>query len=155
MKKLALILALVMGIAISIEAQPRAIGLRLGYGGSASYQHSFGEKNMLQADLDLIGFWGCGVAATYNWIFPISNNSWNWYAGVGGATGYYWGWNGSSSGYIGVAGMIGIEYNFAFPLQLSVDWRPVLGPAFGRGYAGFNGAGLYAGSIGIGARYRF
>ena len=156
MKKLFVLLVVVFTTCSISMAQPRAIGARLGLGVSASYQHSLGE-NMLQADLDLNGWWGLGLAATYNWVFPISGN-WNWYAGVGGGAGFYWyggAWWGGSACYVGVAGMIGVEYSFNFPLQLSLDWRPIVGPSFGRGYVGFNMWGLYAGSIGLGVRYKF
>ena len=54
----------------------------------------------------------------------------------------------------GVAGRIGVEYNFWFPLQLSFDWRPVIGPEFGRHYdAGFSTRSLYSGGIALGVRY--
>ena len=138
-------------------AQPRAIGGRVGWGISPSYQHAFGESNMLQVDLDFFGFyWGIQAVATYNWIFPINSwsgaGSWNWYAGVGGGLGLGW----LSGFFVGAAGMIGVEYNFNFPLQLSLDWRPLIGPWFGDGGgAGFYLGGLYTSAVAVGARYRF
>jgi len=179
MKK-TLILAIILIATITASlAQPRAIGGRLGYGMGVSYQHGFGEKNMLQVDLDIpCYFWGAQGTVTYNWIFPIKSwnkaGSWNWYAGVGGGVGYLWGWEGyrwrwkdnylwigKSNGnlLVGVAGMIGVEYNFKFPLQLSLDYRPLVGPVlyFSRSNAGagFNYLGLWASSVAFGIRYNF
>ena len=55
----------------------------------------------------------------------------------------------------GAVGHVGVEYNFWFPLQLSVDYRPNLGiVAGGGGAAGFNTTGLYSG-ITLGVRYLF
>jgi hypothetical protein len=157
MKRLALLSIILMVTCTVAMAQPRAIGGRLAWGIAPSYQHGFGEKNMLQVDLDFPAFmWGIQATVTYNWIFGINSwtgpGSWNWYAGVGGGLGYYW-WH--HCGFAGVAGMIGVEYNFKFPLQLSLDWRPVIGPWFGNGGVGFNMWGLYSGSIALGIRYKF
>jgi hypothetical protein len=162
MKKIIVSAVVLLCAIVAVNAQPRAVGGRLAYGAEASYQHGFGDANMLEVDFGIPGFWGIEAAATYDWIFPITswNNagSWNWYAGVGGGAG--WSWGGFAN--IGVAGRIGVEYNFWFPLQLSLDWRPVIGPAFYYGYAGYAGSGvgfnvdgLYAGAISLGIRYRF
>lgn len=188
MKKFLLTFAAVILAAVAVNAQPRAIGGRLGYGVEFSYQHSVSPSNMVQAELSFPGFVeGVGVAATYDWIFPIRSwnhkGSWNWYAGVGAGLGF--GWPNvskqtaggvthrvSSNWFnIGVAGRIGVEYNFWFPLQLSFDWRPLFGPCIswyneswkGDGTttkkhgsdADFYTGGLYAGAISLGVRYRF
>ena len=156
MKKLFVLFVVVFTTCSMAMAQPRAIGVRLGLGGEASYQHSLGS-NMLQADVGLFGWWGIEAAVTYNWLFPIGAGNWNWYAGVGGGAGFSW-WG---YGFFGAAGMLGIEYNFGIPLQLSLDYRPIIGPGFGGGglleggSVFFNTMGLYAGSIALGVRYRF
>ncbi|MCL2435990.1 MAG: hypothetical protein FWD09_07645 [Lentimicrobiaceae bacterium] len=179
MKKLALLSVILMATCVVAMAQPRAIGGRLAWNIGASYQHSLGEKNMIQVDLDFPSyFWGIQGTATYNWIFPIKSwphaGSWNWYAGVGAGVGYKWynswlfSWNNWSNWdkrvyrgvFVGVAGMIGIEYNFKFPLQLSLDWRPVVGPIIGRKYNGnigadFYGEGLITSAFALGVRYKF
>ena len=91
------------------------------------------------------------AAFTYDWIDPFGKKfpwehkgEWHWYMGVGAAAGYGWGYgwahvhgNGYSAsgsvgaaynwGFVGAAGRVGVEYDFWFPLQLSVDYRPVLG----------------------------
>ncbi|MCL2302859.1 MAG: hypothetical protein FWC37_06330 [Lentimicrobiaceae bacterium] len=161
MKRLVLFAIILIAACTVAMAQPRAIGGRLAYGIGASYQHGFGEKNMLQADLDFLSYgWGIQGTVTYNWIFPINSwtgpGSWNWYAGVGGGLGYVWGWRGwGGYGFAGAAGMIGVEYNFKFPLQLSLDWRPLIGPAFDKHGAWFFTPGFYSSAIGLGIRYKF
>ena len=159
MKKLLVLVALIAISAVAVNAQKRAIGGRLGYGLEFSYQHNMGEKNMLEVDAGLPGFSGIEAAATYDWLFPISSwqeaGSWNWYAGVGAGAGYSWLWGWGNYGYVGVAGRLGIEYNFDFPLSLSLDWRPIFGPRFGSGNIGFYDGGLYYGAIAWGIRYRF
>lgn len=159
MKKLLVLVALVAMSAVAVNAQKRAIGARLGYGLDFSYQHNMGEKNMLEVEVGLPAFSGIEAAATYDWLFPISSwkeaGSWNWYAGVGAGAGYSWLWGWGNYGYVGVAGRIGIEYNFDFPLSLSLDWRPIFGPRFGSGNIGFYDGGLYYGAIAWGIRYRF
>jgi hypothetical protein len=165
MKKLSLLAIILIATCTVAIAQPRAIGGRIGWNVGASYQHGFGEKNMLQADLDFVGFWGIQGTVTYNWLFPINSwsgpGSWNWYAGVGGGLGCrFWGWGYDGWGgyggrfFAGVAGMIGVEYNFKFPLQLSLDYRPLIGPSFGKGGVGLFGEGLWTG-FAIGVRYKF
>ena len=159
MKKLVLSLVL-FASAIAVSAQPRAIGGRITNGLDVSYQHGFGEKNMLQIDA---GFHGGGhstgihAAGTYNWVFPISSwkheGSWNWYPGVGAGLGL----GGFSNSYVflGVAGMIGVEYNFKFPLQLSLDYRPIIGWQFGNNHSHFHGDGFWNSGFGLGVRYKF
>ncbi|MDE6630745.1 MAG: hypothetical protein K2K11_04930 [Bacteroidales bacterium] len=148
----------VLGMASAI-AQPRAVGVRLGYGVELSYQHTLGA-NMLSIDAGLPGFNGIEAAVTYDWINPFStqipwNNKgeWNWSLGVGGAAGWWWP-AGYNYAFVGVAGRVGVEYNFWFPLQLSVEWRPAFGPYFGKP-CGFYSGGLYAGGFAIGVRYKF
>jgi hypothetical protein len=174
MKKLALIIIMIAFCSVAM-AGPRAVGGRLGWGIGPSYQHGFGEKNMLQVDLDLLGYgwWGIQASVTYDWIFPIKSwtkeGSWNWYAGVGGGGGYEWfggvfgrGYYGSGrarggygGAFVGAVGMIGVEYNFKFPLQLSFDYRPLIGVGFGGHRAYFYTHGLYCGAIALGIRYKF
>ncbi len=160
MKKLVLLSLFIVAMATAAFAQPRAIGGRIGYGFEASYQHSLGENNMVSVELGLPGFIGLEAAATYDWLNPgglmipwEEKGSWNWYAGVGAGAGFY-GFS-SIAGFGGVAGRVGVEYNFWFPLQLSVDYRPIVGVWGGNGWVDFNASGLYSGAIAIAARYIF
>lgn len=161
MKKSLIVAALlfVLGTASAI-AQPRAVGVRLGYGVEFSYQHGMGD-NMLSIDAGLPGFGGIEAAVTYDWINPFhtqipwnNKGEWNWSLGVGGAAGWWW-ISSYNYAFVGVAGRVGVEYNFWFPLQLSVEWRPAFGPNFGKNHCGFYGNGLYAGGFAIGVRYKF
>lgn len=157
------ILALVcVGSAI---AQPRAIGVNIGSGIGISYQHSFGETNMLDVAANVpILFQGLGIGGvvTYDWINPFGTavtwthqGQWNWYLGVGAAGGMYglFSTEAANVWHVGVAGHVGIEYQFWFPLQLSLDWRPTIGIAGDNGID-FNTNGLYDG-ITLGVRYLF
>lgn len=160
MKKSFILAALMVVFGATMAyAQPRAIGGNIGYGVGLSYQHGFGASNMLDVAVNIPLFDGIGGIVTYDWIDPFGTSvpwnekgEWHWYMGVGGAIGMY-GFK-APVGYVGVAGHIGIEYDFWFPLQLSVDWRPNIGPWFTKGNAGFNTWGLYDG-ISLGVRYKF
>jgi hypothetical protein len=162
MKKLLFTLVLVVCAFIYADAQPRAIGANFGYGASFSYQHNLGEANFLDVNVDLPFFAGIGATVTYDWIDPFNapvpwehKGSWNWYLGVGASGGMYGLFGpGLNGAYVGVAGHVGIAYDFWFPLQLSLDYRPNIGLGFWEEGAGFNGGGLYSG-ISLGVRYRF
>jgi hypothetical protein len=140
----------ILGVATAV-AQPRAIGGQIGNGITFSYEHALGN-NFVTADLSFPGWFinGFGVeaVATYNWLNPfgadfpaVSQGDWNWYMGPGLAIGNIFdGYSYTVLGdkylhvnnnfYLGAAGRFGVEYNFWFPLQLSVEWRPVIGPDF-------------------------
>lgn len=159
MKKFFLVAVMAVASIAFAVAQPRAIGGNIGYGIGFSYQHGFGETNMIDLAVNIPFFDGIGGTCTYDWIDPgqvtvpwNEKGEWHWYAGVGGAVGMY-GFK-APVWYVGVAGHIGIEYDFWFPLQLSVDWRPNLGVVGHKDYVGFNTGGLYDG-IAIGVRYLF
>lgn len=140
MKKLLLfsIFALLLG-SFTASAQQNALGVRLGYGGEISFQTKF-SGNRGEADL---GWWEDGFTLTgiYQWVKPL-DQGFSWYAGVGATLSS---WNKGTG--IGAVGNLGLEYNFAIPLQLSLDWRPAfyLTPE----------TGFYGNSVGLGIRYRF
>jgi hypothetical protein len=177
MKKSILLVAILalVGTATAV-AQPRAIGLNLGYGIDLSYQHSLSDANMIDLSVNIPAFAGIGVTATYDWVNPFGtaipwNNKgeWNWNLGVGAGLGVYnpfrtqgvlnehgeldKEWAGKI--YVGAVGHVGVEYNFWFPLQLSLDYRPNIGVAItSDGAPLFNGIGLFSG-ITLGVRYLF
>ena len=140
MKKIVLMAAMLFaGVAVQAQegVSKNAIGLRLGgndgFRAEVSYQRLLSENNRLEVDLG----WGSSkhynaVKATgvYQWMWNIEGG-FNWYAGVGGGLGSWsYDWNdgnhhyNNSDFFLFVAGQIGIEYNFDFPLQLSADFRP-------------------------------
>ena len=177
MKKLSLFALILIATCTVAFAQPRAIGGRIGYNIGASYQHQIGEKNMLQTDLDFygLGWWGIQGTVTFNWIIPlvsVNAGDLNLYPGVGLGGGYeflgkvVWAenhWRGCP--FVGVAGMIGIEWRFKFPLQLSFEYRPLIGVELSRGYtwkdyykninAKFYYNGLWMSAVAVGVRYKF
>lgn len=125
MKKLVLVTALVLGLTAAANAQPRAIGGRLTYGIEASYQHSMQGNNFIEADLGVVDFDGLNIAAFYDFMIAqpawTSRGTWGFYAGPGAAIKFF------NDFSLGVAGQVGLEYTFWFPLQLSVDIRPQIG----------------------------
>ena len=159
MKKIFLTLALVVSMvsAIKVQADNKAIGLRLGggFGGGAeiSYQQPLDKSNRLEVDLGL-NSWGFGLNGIYQWVWDLSDlgDGFNWYAGVGAGIGTY-NFNYGNDIHanrdfsIGVLGQVGLEYKFEIPLTLSLDYRPGIYfvPSFNGTYDG----------ICLGARYRF
>ena len=151
MKKIIIAAALVLGFAAAASAQPRALGVRIGNGGEISYQHSLGA-NFLEVDgglgLGLIdGTFNVGATGIYNFMISEFGNGFGFYAGPGAGVGLALG----DVNYLALsaAGMVGIEYSFNFPLQISLDFRQHIG-------IGFNGNGIWApSSVGLGLRYQF
>ena len=111
MKKIILVAALVLGFAVAASAQPRAIGLRGGWGAELSYQHGFGA-DFLQADLGLNTFDSVHGSVVYNFMIAqpawTSRGEWGFYAGPGAAVGMKLG-NSENDGYfhVAAAGMVG------------------------------------------------
>ena len=152
-----LFIAVLAVASLAVYAQPRAVGVRLGYGAQVSYEHQLGQ-NMVSLEVGVPGFARLEAACTYDWIDPFGatvpwneKGEWHWYMGVGAAVQAPFAF---SSAFIGAAGRFGVEYDFWFPLQLSIDWRPSLGVAFNSAGADF-GYDLYGGALGIGVRYLF
>ncbi len=145
MKKILLVAALVLGITAAASAQPRALGIRGLLGAELSYQHNLGSANFLEADLGLGTLGGnyLNVSATYNFMIAEFGDGFGFSAGPGAALS-----GGNDLFGVGIAGQVGIEYTFHFPLQLSIDWRPQIGLWSG----GFN---LWGYGPALGVRYRF
>jgi hypothetical protein len=136
MKKVILSAAMLFGMALSTQAQDiskNTLGLRLGdndgFGTEISYQRGLTANNRLELDLG----WrnskevdAIKLAGLYQWLWNI-DKGFNWYAGAGGGLGSWsYSTNGQSDSgtFLFIAGDLGIEYNFDFPLQLSLDIRP-------------------------------
>ncbi|MGV8945602.1 MAG: hypothetical protein ACOH1N_04180 [Lutibacter sp.] len=167
MKKLILSAIIVIGLVFTAQAQKiskNALGLRLGdsggFGTEITYQRALGSNNRLELDLG----WrnrkdfnhngydddAIKLAALYQWVMNI-DGGFNWYVGVGGGLGTY-GYDYNNDHYNNTfafaAGDIGIEYNFDFPLLLSLDFRPEFG---GGGYYKNN----YGSDIALGLKFKF
>ncbi|NJY64209.1 hypothetical protein HC174_15815 [Salinimicrobium sp. CDJ15-81-2] len=142
MKKLVLMALCIVGFSLSSQAQSvaeNALGLRLGgsdgVGTEISYQRGLSENNRLELDLG----WRNGnhydafkLTGIYHWVWNIEGG-FNWYAGFGAGIGSVDGndddrWDDDDNGlFVNAAGNIGIEYDFDFPLLLSLDFRPEFG----------------------------
>lgn len=139
MKKIIILAALMLGIAVAASAQPKAIGGRLGYGLEASYEHYIGNPNFLEVDAGIIGTTHAGfrLTGTYNWVIAqpnwTSRGNWSFYAGPGLTMGSAY-TNDSNHFLFGFLGQAGLEYQFWFPLQLSADLRPTFGVCDGELY---------------------
>lgn len=146
MKKIFVALVCTLLFAGAALAQPRAIGGRLGGDNEFSYQHYLGT-NFLEADLGFSTFGkNAGFRATAIYDFPFQlAESFILYAGPGAQLGSYNTENGAAF-CMGVGGQVGLEYQFGFPLNLTIDWRPMWN---------FVGNFIAYTSFSVGARYRF
>lgn len=163
MKKLLLSAFVLFGMVFSTQAQDiskNALGLRLGdndgFGGEISYQRGLSSNNRLEFDLG----WrnskhvdAFKLVGLYQWVWNI-DGGFNWYAGAGAGIGS-WSYDHNdvkeNGSFVLAAGDIGIEYNFDFPMQLSLDFRPEL--YFGGDYADFRDG--FGPDIALGIRYRW
>lgn len=149
MKRIILTISIILSVAAVASAQPRSAGIRLGGTGiDATYQHSMNQNQFIEGNLGLdFGYNANGKAgfkatAIYNFIWArpawTEQGSWALYAGPGVSLGgvndmavYKFGKE--RLGYldggfmIALAAQVGLEYNFDFPLQLSLDIRPCFG----------------------------
>ncbi len=161
MKKLLVFALVAFGFAIQAQAQEiskNAIGLRLGdndgFGTEINYQRGLSDNNRLEFGLQLNGDSNVNVlklSGLYQWVWNIEGG-FNWYAGAGGGFAFV---NFDDDKFEGnddettlfLAGTAGIEYNFDFPLLLSLDVRPEFGFGDYRDDLGFDFA--------LGVRYQF
>lgn len=117
------------------EISKNALGLRLGsndgVGYEISYQRALKANNRLELDLGWRSskhYDAVKLAGVYQWYWNIESG-FNWYAGVGAGVSswsYEYGPHDDNGATLFIAGQIGIEYNFDFPLQVSLDFRPEL-----------------------------
>ncbi|WP_458626499.1 hypothetical protein [Winogradskyella sp. PC D3.3] len=142
MKKLFLLSVLFIGFTTLSQAQEiadNAIGLRLGdsdgFGTEVSYQRALGGNNRLEVDLGWRSgnnYDGFKLAGLYQWVWDLEGG-FNWYAGAGGGLGsysfdkFYVDGKDYNETFVFLAGDVGIEYSFDFPLLLSLDFRPEIG----------------------------
>ncbi len=147
MKKLLIVLAAALAFTVSAVAQPKAIGVRVGYGAEVTYQNYAGGYNFVELDL---GFMSNGFRLTGIYDFNLGSAGYfNFYAGPGAQLGFANTNNSSSTVFVAaVVGQIGAEFCVPnVPLSFSLDWRPAIYFA-GANYFGWDGFGL-------GIKYRF
>lgn len=153
MRRIIVFLLAFLSLYSTANAQPRALGMRIGVdGGEISYQHSIQKRSFIEAELgsEFGSVEGLKATGTYNFILarPAWTNRgyWGIYTGPGMSLGCL-----ENKFLIAFSAQAGIEYTFWFPLQLSVDLRPsygILGGEFyKRGRLGFTPS--------LSARYRF
>lgn len=165
MKKSLLLLLAIGTFALQANAQyisKNAIGLRLGdndgFGPEVNYQRGLGENNRLE-----LGFaWhnhrhhdAVKLTGIYQWVWNI-DGGFNWYAGPGAGLGvvnynykydeYPYRKRKESEFYGFITGDVGIEYNFDFPLLISLDIRPQINLGY-HDDVNFD--------VGLSARYQF
>ncbi|MFN0276880.1 MAG: hypothetical protein ACKVPJ_14120 [Chitinophagales bacterium] len=143
----------------SLHAQSNALGVRLNGGtlmeAEISYQAWLGNHNRLEIDA---GFGGKSylnvlkTTAIYQWVFELDDPL-LWYVGMGASTGF-WDFQDDyvvtddSGVFLNAAGMIGADYTFEIPLQISFDFKLEYGIL--NGFTdGFDGG------VGFGLRYIF
>lgn len=135
MKKTLSLFAILILTFIGANAQSisqNALGLRFGdndgFGGEITYQRAVSEDNRLEFDLgwrDSNNVDAFKLVGLYQWVMPIEG-VFNWYVGAGAGIGSFDSPGGDGT-FALVAGDIGVECNFDFPLLLSLDIRPELG----------------------------
>jgi hypothetical protein len=156
MKKLILTLALAVGLssALFAQAEGSSIGLRFGYPTEISYQKGLNNTNRLELGAGFRSYSGyytnLSVSGVYQWVKSLSSvtDGLAWYFGGGAQVGFY-SWSSLTYFPIVILGQAGIQYDFKFPLRLSLDWRP------GFQFGGFSYNGFVGDGICLGARYRF
>ena len=151
MKKIILLAVAVLGFSVAAVAQPRAVGGKIGWGVDASYQHTVKNADFVEVNLGLNNFTSLDACAVYNFMIAqpqwTDRGEWGFYAGPGlglgmsllGDVKYF---------HLAAAGMVGLEYSFWVPLQLSFDLRPQLGFGFNYGFH-------WSVTPSIGVRYKF
>ena len=167
MRRFLLILTAALASVFIASAQPKALGLRAGMDCQLSYEHNMtgdlqgaeSSGDFMELDLGVEFVYGYAVglnaAAGYNFMIAqpewTQKGQWGFYAGPAIKAGYLW-----VGGYLAVGAQVGLEYNFDFPLQVSMDIRPTVGVAMEGGACRIYGAGAILGSIPcLSLRYRF
>lgn len=176
--KAAAVLSLVFCVSGALYSQPKSVGLRMGYDIRAVYQHNINGSYFIEAGAGTSVSGGFNTGVMFNgYIHSFGNSAarFNVYWSAGLTTGYMPDrftvdfFNGPSFDYsrtlvdygfmLGAVPGIGLECDFSFPLQISVDIRPVIGfhvgEFEGNSFANFYGNGLYGFIPSISVRYRF
>ncbi|WP_299222639.1 outer membrane beta-barrel protein [uncultured Aquimarina sp.] len=137
-KRIFIITTLLLASIFTIQGQDiseHAIGLRLsesdGFWAEATYQAKLSSDTRIELDLGVQGrnrFNAVKITGMYQWVFNIDGGL-NWYVGPGIGGGLVDFDNDLDNrddletfGF--VTGDVGIEYNFDFPLMISLDFRP-------------------------------
>ncbi|MBC7948782.1 MAG: hypothetical protein H7Y42_12915 [Chitinophagaceae bacterium] len=152
----AFFIAVIFLITTTVQAQSKsansstyktALGVKVWDGGGISLKHFFNQR---QAGELIAYFWSHGIRFTG--LYEIHGDingatGLKWYIGPGAHIGVYNDKYGDG-GYIGIDGVIGLDYKFSgAPINISLDWQPSFEFGDGRGFTGSWG--------GLGIRYTF
>ena len=155
MRKIVLTMIMFTAVAMMVNGQDykTGIGLRVGPASGFTVKHFLNEKNALEGLLTTKwhGWDFTGLYEVHHLAFDTENL--RWFYGGGAHIGFYngdhveWGTPGTTTGVLGIDGIIGIEYTFdEAPINLGLDIKPALNLI---GYTGF-----WA-EFGLSARYVF
>ena len=142
MKKLFILFAALIFITSAMSAQE--LGLRFGKatGGNVAIDGIFPLFGWSRVHGDVSFGDGVGIDLLWDFVYqPLGGEAFNWYAGVGAFTFL------GDPFALGVAGELGLEYRFQFPMSLSLDWRPT--------FRIVENTNFDAGGFGLNVRYIF
>lgn len=162
MKRIFFTAAVLFGSLGAAQAQEgiteNAIGMRFSdgsdFGAEINYQRLLDSNNRLELGLGFRNNKSLDaykITGVYQWLWNIKDGL-HWYAGVGGALGtwrYESKHHDDNGAIVALTGQVGIEYNFDFPLQVFVDFRPNIYLTDYHDYNSFDP------DFGIGARFKF
>lgn len=161
MKRFFLILTLAV-MSFAASAQVRSVGVSIGPFEGVSLQHwVYGTDDFFQLDLGYqVGVPMPGsmrMTATYNMILMqpefTAEGVWNFYVGPGVQLGS--GFRTLKALSLGAVCQVGLEYQFWFPLALSVEARPNIGVCISQDRFKYDVDGLFGLIPTISAKYMF
>ncbi len=159
MKKIILIslLFLFTALAVKVDAQSNAIGIRMGYYNGLTFKHGMGGQN----NLEILATWyerygSWSATFLYEWQQPLTAlgiPNLDWLIGIGAHIGqydygrYYYKYDknyyndptyhADRRTYFGADLILGLEYNFpSVPFNISLDWKPAFNFGYGHGWDG-------------------
>lgn len=151
MKKILLLCMLcLMGVFPAATAQKNitsqdyrtALGVKF-YPGAVSLKHFIKDKKAVEG---LGYFWSRGmrITALYELHYDIGNaEGLRWYVGPGAHIGFYNNKYYGGGSYLGVDGVIGLDYKFkGAPINASIDWQPTFEFGDGAGFVSWGGLGI-------------
>ncbi len=132
MRKLSVLLVVILASASVASAQRWGVGGRLTNGAQAVGQYVFWNDNYMEARLGLgyNGHYGPDISLTHYW--NVKNWDWtpgNWFLDIGGGANTV-----ISKNHLFVGAQVSGRFGYTFeefPLSLSVDFSPVIGPNIG------------------------